>query len=78
VRGKNIIAELHRSMPAEYVGPRIRRYSSLDSALANAQRWLKNKGVITDMVVISHQLTGVELAVVKYRIRGTIETTWTI
>lgn len=75
---RNIIAVIHRhSQHFEDKGEiQVRRYLKLDNAVSLATRWAMTKGRAGDMIIIHHELTGLEIGSIKVYRKGHLSVKW--
>jgi len=54
----------------------VRRYKTLDNALTLATAWMRRDGYVKDMIVIHHELTGLELGTIRMNAQGHLVEKW--
>lgn len=72
----NLVATLHVSCGRLISTPLTRRYSNIDSALANILKWLRHDGFVGDKIVVHHALTGLELGVARMTTAREVKSVW--
>lgn len=75
---RNIVAVIHRH--SQEVSDRgevqVRRYLKLDNAISLTTKWAMTKGRAGDVIIIHHELTGLEIGTIKVYRKGHMSVKW--